>query len=81
MLSSLREAPHPGGETDADKNTVPTKPLVLVTVIVDVGDCPAFRLSEAGLADRVKSGGGGDTLTIKLVTWERRPLCAVTLTL
>ncbi len=74
VLSSLTAAPHPGGETDVDKSRVPTKPLTLCTLIFDVGDWPAFRLSEAGLADIVKSGGGGDTLTIKLAILERRPL-------
>ncbi len=45
----------PGGETDDDRLTVPVKPFVGATVIVEVTVAPALVLIVVGFAEIVKS--------------------------
>ena len=54
-LVGLRERVRPAGEPVPDRVTVPTKLLRLVRVIVEVAVEPVFKLTELGLADRLKS--------------------------
>ena len=46
-------------ELEDDNETVPLNPLTDVTVIVEESLLPEFIVSDVGLADMVKSGGGG----------------------
>ncbi len=57
-LAGLREGVGPDGETVAAKLTVPLKPLMLVTVMVDVPDEPLRNVREEGFDAIVKSGIG-----------------------
>ena len=57
-LDGFSERPSPAGEPVADTVTVPAKLLILVRVIVEVDADPALMLSEVGLAEALKSGGG-----------------------
>jgi ribosomal protein L30/L7E len=68
------------GGGDVMKLTVPANPPRLPSVIVDVALDPDCTLCELGLADIVKSGGGGLT-TVNLTTTlcDKLPLVAVTL--
>ena len=59
-LAGLREAVNPvEGETEETSDTVPVKPFMLETVNVEVADPPAAKLTDDGLADKVKVGVGG----------------------
>jgi hypothetical protein len=78
MLVGLREHVSPvEGETLLVRLTVPVKPLVGMTVIVDVPATFGVVLTTVGLANIWKS----TTLTfIVAVVWEREPLVPVTVT-
>ena len=65
----------PAGE-DGVRETVPVKPLRLVSVMVDVVEVPASMVGEAGLADIENS----ETLTVIVAEWVRVPLVALTAT-
>ncbi len=54
MLLGLRLHARPEGETALFKVTVPVKPLLGATVIVELAEAPAFTVAEAGLAVTVK---------------------------
>jgi len=59
-LEGLNEAINPvEGETEEARDTVPVKPFTLETVNVEVADPPAAKLTDDGLADKVKVGVGG----------------------
>lgn len=64
------------GELGADSVTVPTNPLIAVTVIVDVAVAPATKLKLTGLATRLKSV----TMKVTETAWLREPLVPVTVT-
>jgi len=51
------------GETLSARLTVPLKPLIGVTVMVEVPEAPTKRLTEVGLEDIVKSGPMKRTVT------------------
>ena len=55
-LAGLSERLRPAGEPAEDRVTVPAKLLRLVRVIVEVAVDPELTLSEAGLAEILKSG-------------------------
>ena len=59
-LYGLRAGAGPDGETDADRNIVFEKPLMLPRLIEAVPVCPAGTVREAGLALMLKS----TTLTV-----------------
>ena len=44
-----------GGDGDTDKDTLPLKPLILVTVIVEVPAAPALLVTDVGAAAIAKS--------------------------
>jgi hypothetical protein len=50
MLVRLREQVSPAGETALVKATVPVKPLIGATVIVEVAAVPAVVVTAVGLA-------------------------------
>ncbi len=75
MLLRLREAVSPD-EPLADSCTVPENPLTDVAVIVEVLVEPAKKVTEVGLADRVKS----TTLTVTVFECVRDPLVPVIVT-
>ena len=56
----LKVGAGPDGETDADKITLPEKPLMLPKLMVAVPDCPSGTVTEDGLALMLKS----TTLTV-----------------
>jgi hypothetical protein len=60
----------PGGDTDAARFTVPVRPEMLVTVIVDVTDEPGAVLRLAGLAEMAKFCGVILTGTVTLWDFE-----------
>jgi len=55
-LAGLSDILRPAGELVDDRATVPAKPLRLVRVIDEVAVDPGLMLSEAGLAEILKSG-------------------------
>jgi hypothetical protein len=59
-LFGLRAGAGPDGKTEAERNTVFEKPLMLPRLIVAVPDCPAGTGREEGLALMLKS----TTLTV-----------------
>ncbi len=59
-LSVTLSSPTVTGVSD----TVPANPFMLVTVIVDVPDWPAWSVRKLGDADIEKSGGGGFVDTV-----------------
>ncbi len=79
MLPGLREAVGPDGETAADSETVPAKPLRLCSAIVDVAEEPAVKLSDVGLAAMVKSEEAV-TVIPTFTEWDKDPLVPVTVT-
>ena len=52
----LRLVEGPGGETDAERDTVPENPFRLLRLIVDVPEEPCAIVNEVGFADMPKSG-------------------------
>ena len=65
------------GEIDVDNVTVPVKPLIAVTVIVELPLTPGVVLTVVGLADIWKSTTR--TLIVPVV-WDSDPLIPVTVT-
>jgi hypothetical protein len=55
-LEGLSDVVEPGRVRDAVRETVPEKPLMLFTLIVDVPVCPAFTVRLVGLAVIAKVG-------------------------
>jgi len=55
MLVGLRVQVKPAGETELVRATVPVKPLIGATVIVEVAAVPAAVVTEVGLAETLKS--------------------------
>ena len=69
-----------GGEVK--RLTVPANPPRLANVMVEVALDPDCTFCELGLADIVKSGGGGlTTVNLTITLWDKLPLVAVTLML
>jgi hypothetical protein len=64
-LVGFTEMVGPAGETVTPRATVPVNPLKLVTVMVDVVDEPCPSESVDGDAEILKSGGGGEEVTVK----------------
>jgi hypothetical protein len=56
----------PVGRPEADKATVPVKPLDGVTVIALVPLAPCAIVTLVGDADRLKFGGGAAAVTVRL---------------
>jgi hypothetical protein len=80
ILVELRVHVKPvGGDTVSDNATVPVKPLIAETVIVEVPAEPTETLTLVGLAVIVKSGAG-DTVYVTVAEWESDPLVPVTVT-
>jgi len=78
-LVGFKEADSPDGDTEGARLTVPTKPLRLVRLIVEVAEDPAWKLRLAGLLEILKSGGT-TTFTDTATQCESEPLVPVTLT-
>ncbi len=57
-LVGLSEADSPDGETEADRLTVPVKPLRLVRLITDVPEEPDWMVRLDGLLDILKFVAG-----------------------
>jgi hypothetical protein len=55
MLAGVRVQVKPAGETALVRATVPVKPLIGATVIVEVAAVPAVVVTEVGLAETLKS--------------------------
>jgi hypothetical protein len=73
VLAGLKDAVTPAGRPEADKLTLPVKPLCGVTVIVLVPLAPCVMLKLLGEAARAKLGGGKlmETLSkVAVVKWE-----------
>ncbi len=72
-LVGSREAIGPTGKAAADRFTVPVKPLVAVTLTVDLPDDPTGIIREDGSGLRLKSG---DVLTTSspnmMVGWKEQ---------
>src|SRR2546425_646245 len=58
-LEALKERVGPAGDEEAKSPTVSVNPFTLETVSVEVADPPAAKLTDDGLADKVKVGVGG----------------------
>jgi hypothetical protein len=68
----LKEAVTPVGRLDAEKLTLPVKPLVGLMVIVDVPMFPRATFKLLGDAERLKSGPGA-TARVIVVIWVKPP--------
>jgi hypothetical protein len=77
-LVGLKEVVGPEGETVAARDTSLANPLEGTKVIVEVPVFPALIVKEAGLAERVKSGGGGVMVTPTVTEWNETPLIPAT---
>jgi len=64
------------GVLAVDNETEPVNPLIELTVIVETPWLPAFTVTLAGLAARLKS----TTLTLIVAVWTSVPLVAVMVT-
>ena len=78
MLVGLRVHAIPAGETDDVSATVPVKPWIGATVMVEVPVTPAVTVTAVGLAVTEKSGTA--TLKVTVAEWDRVPLVPVTVT-
>jgi hypothetical protein len=63
-LVRLSDSPAPAGVTDAERITVPEKPLTLRRLIVEVLDNPGFIVKLVGLAVREKEGVMNATVAV-----------------
>ena len=80
-LAALRVVVGPDGDMDDARVIVPAKPLMLIRVIEDAAEDPAWMVRLTGLAVMVKSGGGGWlTVTVIVTGWTSVPLVPVTVT-
>lgn len=72
----------PDGEDESESVTVPAKLLMPARLIVEVAADPDWKVKLDGLAEILKSGGGGGELTVTatLVEWTSEPLAPVTVT-
>jgi hypothetical protein len=69
-LIGFKEQSRPEGDTDSIRNTVPVKPLALVTLILDVPEIPASRVRLAGTALIAKSF---PTTNLTVIVWDNEP--------
>lgn len=76
ILAGVRVQVRPAGETLEVNATVPVKPLIGATVIVEVAAVPTLTLAVVGLAATVKSV----TITVTVAVWDIVPLVPVTVT-
>lgn len=74
--SGIKEAVTPLGKPDADKLTLPPKPLIGLTAIVLVAPVPCTMLRLAGDAERLKSADGTTVseTEVELVTLPEVPV-------
>jgi hypothetical protein len=73
-LAGLNDAVTPLGSPEAERATLPLKPLIAVTVIVLLPLLPWVTVKLAGDADNAKSGTGtGFTVRVTVVVWVRLP--------
>lgn len=80
-LVALRVVVGPDGDMEDVRLIVPPKPLILVKVITDAAEEPAWIVRLTGLATMVKSGwGGGLTVTVIVTEWTSVPLIPLTIT-
>ena len=72
----------PGGVIVDESATVPVKPFLLLTSIIDVSQLPCAMVRLVGLALMTKSGGGGGDVTVTdtFKVCDRLPLMPVTVT-
>ncbi len=78
MLDGVSVHARPAGDTVLVRVTVPVKPLIGATVMVEVAATPTFTLALVGLAVTVKSGMA--TLNVTVVLWDSAPFVPVTVT-
>lgn len=80
-LVALRVVVGPDGDMEDVRVIVPVKPLILVRVIEDAAEEPAWIVRLTGLTAMVKSGGGGGlTATVIVAEWTSVPLVPLTVT-
>ena len=72
VLAGLKVAVTPAGNPDAERLTLPVKPLVGFTVIVLVPLLPCVTVKLDGAADSVKFGAGF-TVRVTVVVWLKVP--------
>jgi hypothetical protein len=65
------------GEMEAERLMVPVKPLMLVTLIVELPECPVLMVMEEETLDMLKSGGDV-TVTNTVTECDSAPLVPVT---
>ncbi len=75
-LVGFRVAAQPVGGPVAVSETMPVNPLTGATVMVDVAEEPATKVSDVGLAVTVKSV----TVKATVAEWDNAPLVPVTVT-
>src|SRR5581483_2477743 len=81
VLEGLNAAVTPEGSPEAERLTLPLKPLMGLTVIVLVPLAPWLNVRVPGEAESEKSGtGGGLTTSVTVVLCARLPLVPVTVT-
>jgi len=81
VLAGLNDAVTPAGSPEAERATLPLKPLIAVTVIVLLPLLPWVTVKLAGEADKPKSGTGtGFTVRVIVVVCVRLPDVPVTVT-
>jgi hypothetical protein len=73
----VKDIPVAVGDTDADIETTPVKPWLLV-VMVEVADWPAMKL--AGVASPAVTEKSPVTVTVTVAVWDSVPLAPVTVT-
>lgn len=78
MLEGVRVQVMPAGETEDVRATVPVKPLMGATVMVEVPDTPATVVTAVGLAVTEKSWTA--TLNVTVALCDKVPLVPVTVT-
>lgn len=80
-LVALRVVVGPDGDMEDVRVIVPAKLLILVKVIAEDAEEPAWIVRLTGLAVMVKSGGGGGrTVTVTVTEWTSVPLVPLTVT-
>jgi len=80
-LVALRVVVGPDGDMEDVRVIVPVNPLMLLKVMVDAAEDPAWIVRLTGLAIMVKSGGGGALTVTDIVTeWTSDPLVPLTVT-
>ena len=79
VLAGLKVAVTPAGNPDADKLTLPLKPLLGLTVMVLLAVLPCVTETLAGDAESVKFGAAF-TVSVTVVVWLRLPEVPVIVT-